>query len=141
LTQQMRQTGNSQLADMLEKSQKDAKALTAAHDAVSGKFGASVYRLMQQHPTSAWPGLIAMGALHGITPWPIPQLGGIGVGAWNVRRVGLNAAQEVGQRLQSEMPPESFQTTTQTPDTDFSGGKLADKANAIKSAKQERVAR
>lgn len=113
ITQQMRDTGNDQLATQLEKSQKDAKALTAAHDTLSGKFFSGAYRMLMQHPQQSWPGLVAMTAVHGIAPFPFPQIALMGVGAANMWRVAKSASGEIGTRLQSEMPAEKFQTRTQ----------------------------
>jgi hypothetical protein len=113
ITQQMRDTGNDQLASQLDKSQKDAKALTAAHDTVSGKFFSGAYRMLMQHPQQSWPGLVAMAAAHGIAPFPIPQVVGMGVGAANMLRVAVGESGRIGDRLQGELPPEKFQTRTQ----------------------------
>jgi hypothetical protein len=122
IQQQMRQTGQAPLAKQLEQSQKDATALTSAHDAVSGKFSAGVYRMLQAHPKQAWPGLAVMGAAHGIgLPFPLPQIAGAGAAAWNVGRIAKNAAGEIGTRLENdpEMTPEKFQTRTTPMSGDF----------------------
>jgi len=120
IQQQMRQTGNPQLAEQLGKSQKDATALTSAHDAVSGKFAAGVYRMLQAHPKQAWPGLVTMAAAHGVgLPFPLPQIAGAGVASWNVGRIAKGAAGEIGGRLQSELSPEKFQTRTTPMGDDF----------------------
>lgn len=122
IQQQMRQTGNPQLAEQLGKSQKDATALTSAHDAVSGKFAAGVYRMLQAHPKQAWPGLVTMAAAHGVgLPFPLPQIAGAGVASWNVGRIAKNTAGEIGGRLQSELSPDKFQTRTTAMGDDFGG--------------------
>jgi hypothetical protein len=113
ITQQMRDTGNEQLATQLEKSQKDATALTAAHDTVSGKYFSGMYRMLMSHKQEAWPGLVAMAATHGMVPYPGPMVIGVGVAGLNMWRAAKGDAVKIGNRLQSEMPAESFQTRTQ----------------------------
>lgn len=120
---QMRKTGSPDLADQLGKSQKDATALTSAHDAVNGKFGAGVYRMLQNHPKEAWPGLATMFGAHAVgLPFPLPQIAGAGAAAWNVGRIARNTSGEIGGRLQSELSPEKFNTRTTPMDADFGGG-------------------
>jgi hypothetical protein len=109
IAKQMRDTGNDQLASQLEKSQKDAKSLTAAHDTVNGKFLGNIRRMFIQHPTQAWPGLVVLGISHGMIGFPLA----VGAAVGNMYRVARASAGEIGGRLRSEMPDEAFQTRTQ----------------------------
>jgi hypothetical protein len=112
--QGMNQAGGKSLADTLGQSQKDAKALTAAHDAVSGKFLAGVYRMFMQNPKEAWPGIATMFGMHMIPgmPFGIPQVTGALVAAKNIARTGANRAADIGAQLRAGMPPEDFLART-----------------------------
>jgi len=155
IQQQMRTLGLNEQAKSLEKAQRDARALTNAHDSVNGRYMQGVYRLFMQNPKQAWPGLIIMAAGHGLgMPFPMPQLLG---GAFESARLSKSfraKAGRVGMRLQSELPPEMFRTRTEagapetfsyknpdegwTAPSEPSVNPQAAKAAAAKSAKQAR---
>jgi hypothetical protein len=112
ITQQMRTLGMNDEAKAFERSHADATALTNAQDAVTGKFQGSIWKLFMRTPKEAWPGLVAMFALHGVLPFPAPQIAGAITGSSAVTGAAKALGGKVGMRLQSDLPPEMFQTRT-----------------------------
>jgi hypothetical protein len=147
----MRKVGLHEQATSLERSQRDAKALSSAHDAVNGKFLKSYVQLFLRYPKETWPGLaVIMAAGHGVgLPFPLPQVLGAGfMGSWLKLRAKGEAGR-VGTRLQAELPEQSFRTRTKAeapetfsyrdPDEGWNGGSQQASPNNPEQAKAAAV--
>jgi hypothetical protein len=112
IQQQMQTLGLTDPIKALTQSRKDAGALLAAHDSVNGKYIGSIWKLFLNNPKEAWARMVVMLGAHGVTPFPGPQILGAITGAVALGSKARSAGAKVGGRLQSELPPESFQTRT-----------------------------
>lgn len=159
IQQQMRKMGLHTQADSLSRAQRDAGILVNAHDVANGKYSGGIYRLFQQNPRQAWPGMAVMLAAHGMKmPFPLPQIFGAIAASENIRTKAMAGAGKVGAELQTNLPEEAFRTRPQAEAPETFTYKDPDegwnvrpgpteslspraKAEAVKSAKKARARR